>query len=386
VGSQIKHLLPARIKKNAVLLVAVNVSDPIETTFMLWRVLALLCSVVCCQASNWIKLSSNEKVGFVDFKGDVIVPFAYEQATELSEGLAALLVRGQWTIIDVAASIVSSNGYQSIDPFSEGLAAAQLSNKWGFIDSFSHWSIPPGFGRVRRFSEGKACGELADGWHYMDRSGKLLAGPFQAAYPFRNGLGIVVVSNKWGILGHDFVFKIQPEFEEITMYESHCVRVKRAGKWGLINAQLHQIVPCDYDWIGDLFEGAAAANRNGRWGWVFPDSTSTPLLYEFAGRFAEGRAAFGRNKKYGFVDRAMRVVITENYDEVMPFSEGVAWVRSGSKWGAIDHNGQLAFPMAPYLSVTSFHEGIAIVATSETLRKGKFYLISRSGKVIWPKQ
>jgi hypothetical protein len=47
------------------------------------------------------------------------------------------------------------------------------------------------------------------------RRGHALAGPFQAVYPFQSGLGIVVLSNRWGILGNNFQLKVDPKFDEI---------------------------------------------------------------------------------------------------------------------------------------------------------------------------
>ena len=85
---------------------------------------------------------------------------------------------------------------------------------------------------------------------------------------------------------------------------------------------------------------------------------------------------------YGFLDSNAKVIVAAKYDEAQPFSEGLAWVRSGNKWGAIDHQGSLVIPMKSYISVTPFRNGISTVATVSFVKNGEFLIINRLGKVI----
>lgn len=47
------------------------------------------------------------------------------------------------------------------------------------------------------------------------------------------------------------------------------------------------------------------------------------------------------NGKYGFIDRSGKTVIDPQFDQALPFSEGMARVRVGTKWGYIDKKGAL---------------------------------------------
>ena len=49
--------------------------------------------------------------------------------------------------------------------------------------------------------------------------------------------------------------------------------------------------------------------------------------------------------KWGFVNERKAVVITYTFDEVRPFSEGLAGVRVGDKWGFIDSAGEMIIPL-----------------------------------------
>ena len=68
--------------------------------------------------------------------------------------------------------------------------------------------------------------------------------------------------------------------------------------------------------------------------------------------------------------------IAPNFDEVLPFSEGLAAVRSGDQWGFIDTSGNFAIPPR-FAAAFYFREG---VGTAE-LDSG-FVLIDRSGAIL----
>src|SRR2546428_10768179 len=86
-------------------------------------------------------------------------------------------------------------------PFSEGLAAACQkpeeaatgTDLWGYIDKTGAWILPPRYKNVSPFHDGLAAvqqeGESLS--KYIDHSGKTVAGPFNAAWSFSEGLARV---------------------------------------------------------------------------------------------------------------------------------------------------------------------------------------------------
>ena len=49
--------------------------------------------------------------------------------------------------------------------------------------------------------------------------------------------------------------------------------------------------------------------------------------------FSEGMKAVERDGKWGFINKAKKLVIPYEYDEVRPFEDGLAMVRTGEVWG-----------------------------------------------------
>ena len=69
------------------------------------------------------------------------------------------------------------------------------------------------------------------------------------------------------------------------------------------------------------------------------------------------------------------------YGEARDFSDGLAGVKLGDKWGFIDETGNKVI-QAKYTSVLPFMNGLAKV-TIGSGPTAKEYYVDKSGKVVW---
>ena len=81
--------------------------------------------------------------------------------------------------------------------------------------------------------------------------------------------------------------------------------------------------------------------------------------------------------RWGFIDTSGNLVIKAIYDDVGPFTEGLAAVQKDGKWGYIDHSGEMVIDPV-YKSAWAFHEGFARVQPFD--HPDQF--IDRTGKAI----
>jgi WG containing repeat len=84
-----------------------------------------------------------------------VVQPQYSAVSSFSEGLAA--VRNQehkWGYIDTRGQLVIPFMFQSASQFSDGLAQAELNQKFGYIDKSGNFVIRPQFAMAGAFSEG----------------------------------------------------------------------------------------------------------------------------------------------------------------------------------------------------------------------------------------
>ena len=73
--------------------------------------------------------------------------------------------------------------------------------------------------------------------------------------------------------------------------------------------------------------------------------------------------------------RQKKLVIPYEYDEVRPFEDGLAMVRTGEVWGYIDKSGKTVIPFE-YDDVSNFNEGHAFVK-----KDGELGLIDSLGNI-----
>jgi hypothetical protein len=60
--------------------------------------------------------------GFIDLFGEIVVPLNYENASNFSEGLAAVRVNNKWGYIDALGRIVIHPQFMGAEPFRHGIA------------------------------------------------------------------------------------------------------------------------------------------------------------------------------------------------------------------------------------------------------------------------
>ncbi|MEG0826220.1 MAG: WG repeat-containing protein, partial [Bacilli bacterium] len=76
----------------------------------------------------------NNKFGYRDKQGNIVIKNKFEYADLFSEGLAQVKVNNKWGYIDKQGNIVIKNKFEGAGDFSEGLASVKINGKWGYID------------------------------------------------------------------------------------------------------------------------------------------------------------------------------------------------------------------------------------------------------------
>ena len=98
----------------------------------------------------------NNKYGFIDKTGKIIVEPQFDSVYSFIEGLASVRVDGKYGFIDNTGKIIIKPQFDTISYFSEGLASVFVDGKYGVIDKTGKIVIESQLGPIGRFSEGLA--------------------------------------------------------------------------------------------------------------------------------------------------------------------------------------------------------------------------------------
>lgn len=146
----------------------------------------------------------NDKYGFRDLDGNIVIKPQFDNAEMFSEGYSAVAIADKWGLIDVKGEYVVKSQHDFLGGVHEGLCSFKQNDRYGFIDTKGEVKIEPQFFWVGQFSEG-LCAISTDfrskeprKYGYIDTTGKIVIEfKFESALKFENGKAKVQLNGKW---------------------------------------------------------------------------------------------------------------------------------------------------------------------------------------------
>ncbi|MBN1460947.1 MAG: TonB family protein, partial [Armatimonadetes bacterium] len=281
-----------------------------------------------------------------------------------------------------------------------------VGEKYGFIDSSGVTVIPPKYNACKDFSEGLAAAWVQDGVGYIDRSGRFVIGPsdsFTSGCSFSEGVAFV---QHWaffiGAIDRNGEWLCRDTFWELPLsylilsYERAEVRfssglapvsfAREGGKCGYVDRRFRPAFQ-GRRWagVGCFSDGlAAVADEEPSTGKILCGYIDTrgryaiPPQFERVSDFDCGRALVWQDSRPKYIDRSGGVCIrTDEFQDCLPFSDGLAWVRVDGKWGCIDTSGSMALS-AEYDVPGYFRNGLCLVSKGTDTG-----YVDKTGKLVW---
>lgn len=222
------------------------------------------------------------KYGFINTKGQEIIPVQYSSAGGFDEGLCPVQKDGKNGFIDKTGKTIIPFMYEfSGSGFHDGIAAVKLNGKMGYIDKNNKTVLPFIYEDARSIKDGLALVKLNGKYGFINKTGKqVIAATHDYAYGFSEGLAAV---NKGGVMEDYFI---------------------KGGKWGFIDKAGKQVIPFLYDYVNSFSEGLACVMQNKKAGFI--DNTGKlviPMLYETRSDFIYGKAPVTLNGQHFYIDK-----------------------------------------------------------------------------------
>ena len=139
----------------------------------------------------------DDKNGFVDEEGNVVIPFVYDWVSIFSEGLAAAESDGKHGFINKTGETAIPFIYDGATGFYEGVALVELDGQRFYIDKSGNIVIKGDFIGESAFTEGLSLVSKDERYGFINHSGEIVIPiVYDYAYPFENGSAYVISDNK----------------------------------------------------------------------------------------------------------------------------------------------------------------------------------------------
>lgn len=279
----------------------------------------------------------------------------------------------------------------------------------------------------------EAYRELGD---YKDAPHRLEVMEAAKLYPMRKNkqYGLVNSTGRWFVAPQwDFVTEARYALDNCYVFKTYdgemiktaagtpMVPSGQKGKWGLIDFQGNELIPCiwdsiedinegyifcyntigekknytlyhydgktvtilaeNYSYLGDMAEGYILFEKDEKWGFLNQDGEQWGPTYTDACMFSDGLAAVQIDGKYGFIDTEGEFILQPTWEKATFFSCGLCSASEENKWGYIDRQGN--WVIAPQFDGAYRFQREYDRAIVE--KNGKQFLIDKTGKQIGSK-
>ncbi len=260
--------------------------------------------------------------------------------------------------------IIPPNTYDGTKAFSEGVAWAHRDSVWHAVDITGKelFTLDEGLtidynssGHKSDFHDGlaKVINRETGKYGFVDKTGKVVIPIEHSKYgsggePFHDGLALVYDSANayYGYIDRTGKLVIPYQYAEATSFKNGFGRVKLGNRWTVIDTTGKELLPQTYK---------------------IPMNGDRDIC-------AEAIVVINGSNHVGFMNRAGQIV-SEGYEALYPFSNGMACVYKDGKFGYVNEAGVLAIP-CQYSAESEFIDGYAAVKVDDG-----YIIIDKTGKV-----
>ena len=298
--------------------------------------------------------STGDLWGYVDGKGNFVIPAMFESASGFSCGYAQVVIGDEVKFIDKKGKIQSTMSFDYATDFYYGYSTILLDENVGLLSKDLTMAISPYYFNLGLMGDNGLIAAKFDEdakFSYLNSKGETkIPAMFDAADQFKDGLAIIQMNEKYGAINKTGEFIIQPthKYPLNNMGEGLVSYVDKNDKMGILNSKGEIVVSAIYEQIGSISDG----------------------MIPYVGK-----------SKCGYMDKTGNVIIPELYYEVWPFYEGYAWVKqsSSSNYTCVDKEAKIVFMLSKEdTPVTGFHNGLALVQT-----KNGYKYVDTTGALVY---
>lgn len=218
------------------------------------------------------------KTGLADIMGKEIVPAIYDEVEHCYDDIYCVKLDGKYGLVKAGGEVIIPLEYEFLSG-SMSYIAAEKNGKSGHIDITGKTIIPFEYDHIFHFLDEVTIAQKNGKYMLIDRTGRCITKHLYDELSNSNPNDFV----NFGLIFHNGLLE-----------------ASRNGKFGCVNKNGKETIPCIHEKISDLYSTIIAATKEGKT--AFFDYTGkqlTPYKYDDYVLFSDGYSIVKKNGKYG---------------------------------------------------------------------------------------
>lgn len=264
---------------------------------------------------NFLYINYNNGLfGFCDIDEKQIIPHQYQEVKEFKEENTWVKENNFWFLINNKNQKITKVPYDEILLFAKDFSVVRknktffsIKNNTGKITNKTNLKI------IEINLESIIILNSDNTKSFIDvETFKKNQSKFEDAKLFNDGYAPIKKNNKWGVINDLFEQVIEPEYDDMEVFDSSLAKVTKDNKEFFID------------------------NKNGKY------LEKLKLKYEFSKKFSDGLIIFNYKNKKGCMNDFFEINFLKKIDYLSDFEDGYAIFKKNNKFGIIKQSGRIA--------------------------------------------
>lgn len=313
--------------------------------------------------------SNLNRWGFINEKGEQVIPFDYTTVGDFNLGLCRVEKNGEQLVINKIGDVVLNhqdvylysigllklNAFQDknytykidasteIIPINETFIKTKKGLKYGLINTKGETILPMLYSDIQIGTSLKTIAACKDKvWKVIEVGGKSYSVDkrITSIEGFYDEVAIMKYSNgKYGCIDNHGEIRVAPQYDQVRPFGDGVAVVLLNGKWGIINKSESWIAQPYYEYISGFKNNVAVVKEKGIYYLIHTSGKIlTPEGYSSITLTPGGNYVLVKNKLTGIANANGKEIISPRYQSIVEFTPSLFKVTENNLIGVIDAN------------------------------------------------
>ncbi|MCB0600001.1 MAG: WG repeat-containing protein [Saprospiraceae bacterium] len=328
-------------------------------------------------------MPTEDKWGFLDETGQVVIPAQFDQIGSFSQNLCPVNTGGKWGYIRPNGAWAIPAGYKGGWMFNQGIARVwNFDGSFAFIDTANRILFHPAYDEVNDLVNGRIRVITSGNTGFLNRQGKeVVSTKYQSGTDFNpSGLAKVKSENKYGLIDTLGTFRLPAVYDWIGSLDGPYIALRQNRNFTIYDQAQNEILPGTYDQIAEPLDRVSAVQKSGKWYLLdLNNSLETPLEGTLVQGLGSMRWSMFQDQKWYLVDASGTLLNETGFKQINRFQDDRACCMQDELWGYLGVDGKMVITPR-YGLAWDFVNGFARVADN----KGIYFVRTDGTELFQP--